>query len=117
MENQGMNNGNFTKAFFQQAWGSSGYQEDFSYGVGIDQVCKKALFPFTHPDKNILEIGCGGGSFSLKMKGLYYQFFALDVIPKPPQLNELHCFHYIELPDQCYGCPGMNADCIDFAFS
>ncbi len=117
MENNGLKDGNFTKEFFLDAWGTNGYEENFSYGVGIDQVCQKALFPFTHVDKNMMEIGCGGGSFTRKMKGRYYQFFGLDVIAKPPQLNELQCFHWIELADQCYSCLGINDDCIDFCYS
>jgi cyclopropane fatty-acyl-phospholipid synthase-like methyltransferase len=112
-----MNNQDFNKEFFQRSWGKDGYYEEFSYGVGIENVCKLALYPFLDPNKKALEIGCGGGVFTERMIGQFYSVHALDVIKMPDRFNLFPSFEFTELPDQTYECLGIESDSIDFAFS
>lgn len=102
----------FTKDFFQTAWGKDGYYENFSYGVGIDKVCEVALFPFLSPDKDVLEIGCGGGVFTQRIKDVK-SLTAIDVIKKPENIT---C-NFIELKSNDYKCTGIKDNSIDFVFS
>lgn len=103
-----------TKEFFQTAWGE-GYYENFSYGVGIDQVCEKCLFPLIK-DKEVLEIGSGGGVFTEKIVERAKYLTAIDVIKRPSNFTWGN-FRYIELPDKSYNCEGVRSNSIDFAFS
>lgn len=106
----------FTKEFFQAAWGEKGYYENFSYGVGIDRVCKTCLIPFYNVEHNALEIGCGGGVFTEKMLGRFYELTVVDVI-KNPFGNKTEHFKYIELPNHSNDLQGIYSDSIDFCFS
>ena len=54
----------FTKEQFINFWGSNGYYEEFTYGIGIDKVIERTIVPFGGNYKNCLEIGCGGGVFT-----------------------------------------------------
>jgi cyclopropane fatty-acyl-phospholipid synthase-like methyltransferase len=112
-----MENKNFTKEFFQKAWGPEGYYENFNYGLGIEAVCEVALYPFLSIDKKALEIGCGGGVFTERMIGKFKNLTAIDVIQQPVKFKEFENFKYIELPNQNFECKGVPANSIDFCFS
>lgn len=103
----------FTKEFFQQAWGEGGYVEPFSWGVGYEKVCETCIFPFSG---DALEIGCGGGTFTLKMLGNFKSLTCVDVIRKPPQFEGLD-LTFIELPDQSNDLKPIKYASIDFCFS
>jgi cyclopropane fatty-acyl-phospholipid synthase-like methyltransferase len=107
----------FTKQFFQKAWGETGYYETFSYGVGINRVCEVALNPFFNPDHHALEIGSGGGAFTERMVGKFKHLHAVDVIRMPDQFKDYENFIYIELPDKSYDLKPIANATIDFCFS
>jgi FkbM family methyltransferase len=111
-----MENKDFTKEFFQNAWGEDGYYENFNYGVGIDAVCNAGLFPFASVEKNALEIGCGGGVFTQRMLGKFKNVTGIDVIRKPERFKDFPDFKYIELQNQSFGCDGVPDSSIDFCF-
>ena len=111
------NKNDFTKDFFQTAWGEEGYYECFSYGEGIDKVCEVGLNPFFDKNKNALEIGPGGGVFTDRMIGQFKSLTVLDVIKMPTKFNGLSNFTYIELHNHSYDCKGVDDASIDFAFS
>jgi SAM-dependent methyltransferase len=104
------------KEFYQQVWGDEGYYEYFSYGVGIDYVCKICLTPFFGKNKTAVELGSGGGVFTEKMVGKFKSLIAIDVIRRPKQFRFIQ-FVYIELPDKTYRCEGVKDNSIDFCFS
>lgn len=104
-----------TKQFFQEAWGENGYYENFSYGVGIDAVCEKCLYPFIQ-DKEVLEIGSGGGVFTKRIAERAKRLTAIDVIKRPESFTWENLI-YVELPDKNYACEGVKSESIDFAFS
>jgi SAM-dependent methyltransferase len=106
---------NFDKTYFQRVWGSGGYYEVFSYGMGIDKVCEVGLTPFLSLDKTALEIGPGGGTFTQRMINNFKHLTAIDVIRCPNVFEEYENFTYIELDDKSFDCP-VPADSIDFAF-
>lgn len=106
----------FTKEFFQNAWGEGGYYENFSYGVGIDNVCKVSLYPFFNSFHTALEVGPGGGVFTKRMIGMFDFVTAIDVIKMPEQFKKYPNFKFIELPDQSYNLPGIPYNSIDFCF-
>ena len=106
----------FDKQYFQRVWGDEGYHEHFSYGLGIDRVCEVGLIPFYSLEKEALEIGSGGGTFTRIMVNNFKHLTAIDVIKKPTLLSEFDNFTYIELEDKSYDCP-VPARSIDFAFS
>lgn len=108
---------NFTKEFFQQAWGEHGYYEDFSYGVGIEKVCEKCLYPFLNNWQDAIEVGSGGGTFTKRMLPRVRSLMAIDVIAKPVHFAITERFTYLELPNQNVDCPGINDQSFDFAFS
>lgn len=105
----------FTKQFFIQSWGEDGYYENFSYGVGIDKVCDLCLYPFININKEVLEIGSGGGVFTNKIFRSVKRLTCLDVIPKPNGFPD--SINYIELGNQDYSCTGVPSNSIDFAFA
>lgn len=105
-----------TKEEFQRHWGKSGYTEDFTYGVGIDEVSKHIIAPFISKEKDALEIGCGGGSFTKRLIGNFKTLTAIDVIKKPAQFNDFKDFTFIELSDKDYDCTGVKDGSIDFCF-
>ncbi len=107
----------FTKDFFQKAWGESGYYEDFAYGVGIDRVCEVALYPFLTVSTRVLEIGPGGGAFTSRIVPCVAHLTALDVIKMPSQFADWKNFTFRELPDQDFSCKGVARESIDFVFS
>lgn len=106
----------WTKEFFQNAWGEEGYYEHFSYGVGIDKVCEVALNPFFNHNHHALEIGPGGGVFTKGMVGMFKSLTAIDVIKMPTQFNNYAIFKYIELSSNRYDCPDVDDNSIDFCF-
>jgi len=106
----------FSKEFFQRSWGPDGYVENFSYGVGIDKVIQVCLLPFLTPEKVVLEIGCGGGTFTDHMVGKTKHTTAIDVIKMPVKFNSYPKFNFMEMPDRDFTCPGMAPDNFDFAF-
>lgn len=107
----------FSKDFFQKAWGEEGYYENFSYGTGIESVCDKGLNPFFSIDKTALEIGSGGGVFTKRMVGKFQQLFAIDVIKMPLIFKEYKNFMYFELADQDFFCSPIPNESIDFCFA
>src|SRR5688500_4143099 len=111
-----MANEDFTKEFFQQAWGKNGYYENFNYGVGIDRVCEISLIPFFDGSKDALEIGCGGGVFTERMVNKFYSLTGIDVIEMPERFKEFNGFSFIELPEQSYDCSIIKDSSIDFCF-
>lgn len=108
----------FTKKFFQTAWGQDGYFENFSYGVGIDKVHETCIHPFTN-HRQVLEIGSGGGVFTSRLVSRFLDVTAIDVIKMPLAFHAFpkERFTYIELPNQNYSCKGVDNNSIDFAFS
>lgn len=106
----------FTKEFFQEAWGEKGYYENFSYGVGIDRVCEECIEPFLIPFDTALEIGCGGGVFTERIVGNVKKLIVVDVIKMPEKFKEFN-LKYIELPDKSNDLPGIYNHSIDFCFS
>lgn len=104
----------FTKDFFKSAWGPQGYYENFSYGVGINKVCKVCVEPFAL-GSNVLEIGSGGGVFTNRITEWTGRLTCIDVIPKPDPFTPIA--KYIELDNQDYFCTGVPDNSIDFAFS
>jgi SAM-dependent methyltransferase len=104
----------FTKEFFIRTWGPGGYYENFSYGVGIEKVCEVCLYPFLKQDKQVLEIGSGGGVFTERIIKETRWLTCIDVIPKPKNINPLV---YIELPDKDYSCTRIPDHSQDFAFA
>lgn len=106
----------FNKEFFQRSWGEDGYFEEFSYGVGIDAVCERCVYPYASLEKNALEIGSGGGSFTKRLIDKFNTLTAIDVIRKPKSLSWDN-LKYIELNDSNrFSCP-LDRDSIDFGFS
>lgn len=106
----------FSKEFYQKAWGDGGYYENFSYGVGIDRVCETSLYPFIHK-KNVLEIGPGGGVFTERIIKRANHLTAIDVIKMPEQFKKFDHFKYIELSEGRFDCSGVESSSIDFCFS
>lgn len=106
----------FTKDFFQTAWGNGGYTEEITYGVGMDKICELCLYPFVDKTKSVLEIGSGGGAFTEKIAGKVKHLTAIDVIKKPPRFNRFNNFRYIELKEKNYLCAGVKDKSIDFCF-
>lgn len=105
----------YTKDFFIQSWGPSGYYENFSYGVGIETVCKVCLYPFVDSTVRVLEIGSGGGVFTERIWSKAGSLTCIDVIPMPDHF--MPSVKYIELVNQDYNCTGVPDHSIDFAFS
>lgn len=106
----------FSKEYFQRAWGTEGYYEEFSYGVGIDTVCNVGLIPFFSLEKKALEIGPGGGTFTKRMLGNFQHLTAMDVIKMPKAFEEFTDFKYIELNGDRFDCP-LPEGSIDFCFA
>ncbi len=107
----------FSKDFFQEAWGKDGYYEHFNYGVGIEKVIELSLAPFLSMDRQVLEIGSGGGVFTENIQGRVKHLTAIDVIKMPARFSQFQNFSFIELPDKDYVCTGVDSDRYDFAFS
>lgn len=106
----------FTKEFFQKAWGEIGYYENFSYGVGIDKVCEVCLYPFLSKRKKVLEIGSGGGVFTKRIENIVKgTLMCIDVIPKPSHFSDW--IIYFELENQDYKCTAVPDDFIEFVFA
>lgn len=107
----------FDKEFFQRSWGPDGYYEQFSYGVGFNEVVHRCLVPFYNLNKKALEIGCGGGVFTEKMVPRFKETHAIDVIKMPERFNRFNPekFSYYELPDKCYSPIFLKS--YSFAFS
>lgn len=108
----------FDKQYFQEVWGEEGYYENFSYGVGIDAVCERCLYPFVKWNTGVLEIGIGGGVFAERLILKSWRYTAIDVIKMPVKFESLQrdTFTYIELPDKNYDCYNVPDNSIDFAF-
>lgn len=105
-------NKDYDKEFFIRSW-PGGYYENFSYGVGIDKVCKFCVLPFALGNR-VLEIGPGGGVFTNRITMWTSRLTCIDVIPQPESVK---CCQYIELKDKDYHCTGVPDESIDFAFS
>jgi len=105
----------YTKKFFQTAWGPDGYYENFSFGVGIDKVKEAMITPFIDPNTDALELGCGAGAFTEFMIGKFRSVTAIDVIKKPPSFFPE--VNYIEAPDRDFTCYEIPNDSMDFVFS
>lgn len=103
----------FSKDFFKQAWGKDGYYENFSYGVGIDNVFGTCVLPFLGKN-DVLEIGSGGGVFTKRIFPYVDWLHCIDVIPKPEGLK---CHGYTELDNKDYSCTGVLSNVFDFVFA
>ncbi len=110
-------NQDFDKDFFQRSWGEDGYIEPFSYGVGYQKVAEVCIEPFVSLDKNALEIGCGGGTFTSLMLGKFRHLTAIDVIRKPLKFQLFEHFTYMELPDKSFDCSPVVSNRIDYCFT
>jgi SAM-dependent methyltransferase len=106
----------FSKDFFQNAWGEDGYYETFNYGVGYLKVCEVGITPFYDENKKALEIGPGGGTFTQFLINKFKHLIAIDVIKMPRQFSEYKDFTYLELNDKYFTCP-LPLNYIDFCFS
>lgn len=104
----------FSKQFFIDSW-PDGYYENFSYGVGIDTVCKICLYPFVNSTVRVMEIGSGGGVFTQRIWPKAGSLTCIDVIPRPNHFPEN--VEYIELGNQDYSCTGVKNNDYDFAFA
>ncbi len=104
----------FTKEEFQNFW-PMGYYENFGWGVGIETVIAKSIIPFLDPNKIALEIGCGGGVFTKRMR--FKHTYAIDVIKKPASLDGISNLTFIEAPDRDFTCFGIEDNSIDFCYS
>lgn len=108
----------FSKKEFQELWGLEGYYEPHNnHGVGIEKSCETVLYPFLSEDKDILEIGCGGGAFTERIIKSCKSLTAIDVIKQPERLKSYQKLSYIELPNKNYSCKGVDSEVMDFAFS
>ena len=103
----------FTKEQFINFWGT-GYYEEFTYGIGIQEVINRTIVPF-HNVK-CREIGCGGGVFTKVLSQHFDKVIGIDVIPKHDGLRYPNV-KYIELDNQDYKCTGVEDNLIDFVFS
>lgn len=108
-------NVDYDKEFFVRSWGTGGYYENFSYGVGIETVCQRCLYPFVNSTVRVLEIGSGGGVFTQRIWPKAGSLTCIDVIPKPDHF--MPSVNYIELDNQDFKCTGVPDSSIDFAFS
>jgi ubiquinone/menaquinone biosynthesis C-methylase UbiE len=104
----------FTKEQFINFWGSNGYYEAFTYGIGIQEVINRTIVPFSN--KTCLEIGCGGGVFTKVLSEQFDVVIGIDVIPIHDGVR-YHNVKYIELDNQDYKCTGIPDNSIDFVFS
>jgi len=104
----------FTKQNFIDFWGDTGYYEEFTYGIGIQEVIERTIVPFSN--KTCLEIGCGGGVFTKVLSEQFDEVTAIDVIPIHDGLR-YHNVKYKELDNQDYNCSGISNSSIDFVFS
>ena len=98
---------------------SSGYVENVSYyPAGTESlVSRECLLPFADKDKHALEIGCGGGLWTLKyLKPNFKSVTCLDVIPEPTTFSA-EGVSYIQVPDKNFECYGVRDSSIDFVWS
>ncbi len=110
------NQQDFTKEFFQQAWGPQGYYEEFNYGVGFNKVVEVCLMPFFNKAHTAVEIGCGGGAFTKKLLKGFYHVTAVDVIKMPEQFTKYSPDKFTYKQVEGYNT-GQFYDSKDFAFS
>lgn len=103
----------FTKQDFINFWGT-GYYEEFTYGIGIQEVIERTIVPFGN--KTCLEIGCGGGVFTKVLSEHFDKVIGIDVIPMHDGVRYYNV-KYIELDNQDYKCTGVENESIDFVYS
>lgn len=110
--------GDTSKECFRSIW-PDGYVESWkdTDPKWEQRVWEAGIKPFASPHKEVLEIGCGGGLWTLKyLCPNFSRVIALDLLPreKAPQADNLH---YFELPDQDFTCGSVIDSSIDFVFS
>jgi ubiquinone/menaquinone biosynthesis C-methylase UbiE len=105
----------FTKEQFINFWGNTGYYEEFTYGIGIQEVINRIIYPFGGVE-TCLEIGCGGGVFTKVLSNTFSKVIGIDVIPLHAGVI-YHNLEYKELDNQDYKCTGVDDNSIDFVFS
>jgi SAM-dependent methyltransferase len=102
-----------------QYWGG-GYVEAFGEGYPANAeelVLQQCLLPFAAKDKAALEIGCGGGLWTLKhLEPNFQSVTCLDVIPEPAFFSG-KSMRYIQVPDKNFECYGVPDSSIDFVWS
>jgi len=109
---------NYTKKDFLNFWGNNGYIEtwdghQYNWSKEIKYLVLNQLG--NKKDKNVLEIGCGGGYWTKFLCENSKNVTAIDLIPNLP--FELHNLTYIENDDMQYNCKTLQDESIDFAFS
>jgi cyclopropane fatty-acyl-phospholipid synthase-like methyltransferase len=109
---------NFSKSDFLRFWGSDGYVEtwDGYKRNWSNEIQNLILNQIGHSkDKNVMEIGCGGGYWTKFLCEKSKIVHAIDLLPKSP-LN-LENLVYIENEDKQFDCKTIESNSIDFAFS
>lgn len=95
-----------------------GYYENWRcYEYDAEQeVVDYCIKPFYNQTHKVMEIGCGGGKWTLNyLSPNFKKIYALDVIPQilPERTN----IEYIELNDKDYYCTNIEDESIDFVWS
>jgi SAM-dependent methyltransferase len=95
-----------------------GYYENWScYEYDAEQeIVDSCIKPFYDENHNVMEIGCGGGKWTLNyLSPNFKKIYALDVIPQilPKTAN----IEYIELNDKDFYCTNVEDESIDFVWS
>jgi cyclopropane fatty-acyl-phospholipid synthase-like methyltransferase len=109
---------NYSKTDFIKFWGENGYVETWdghkhNWSNEIKSLIKSQLG--TEKDKEVMEIGCGGGYWTQFLCENSKSVIGIDLIPNSP-IN-LDNFTYIENDNLQFNCNKIKDESIDFAFS
>jgi cyclopropane fatty-acyl-phospholipid synthase-like methyltransferase len=109
---------NYSKTDFIKFWGENGYVETWdghkhNWSNEIKSLIKNQLG--IEKDKEVLEIGCGGGYWTQFLCENSKSVIGIDLIPNSP-IN-LDNFTYIENDNMQFNCNKIEDESIDFAFS
>jgi 2-polyprenyl-3-methyl-5-hydroxy-6-metoxy-1,4-benzoquinol methylase len=104
----------FTKHEFIGFWGNKGYIETWSgYEKDWTNEIMNVMTQYLTNESTVLEIGCGGGYWTNRIKPLCGTMYAIDLIPKPNIESQVI---YIENENQEYKCKNIADNSIDFVF-
>lgn len=95
-----------------------GYYEDWKgYEYDAEQeIINACLLPFYNKEHNVMEIGCGGGKWTLNyLVPNFNHIYTLDVIPCV--FNIPSNLTYLELAEKDFYCTGIEDNSIDFVWS
>jgi SAM-dependent methyltransferase len=109
---------NYSKEEFLSFWGVSGYVEtwDGFKNNWATQIQDLILNEIGHSqNKDVLEIGCGGGYWTKFLCEKSNKVYAIDLLPKAPL--DSHNLIYIENDNMQFDCKSIEDNSIDFAFS